>query len=47
MINDPEWPTAGKYRDIHAAQVRKSERAIQKVLTAISSFTNPWKTPNK
>ena len=47
MINDPECPTAGKHRDLDTAQVRKSERAIQNVMTAISYFTNPWRTPNK
>ena len=47
MINDPECPAAGKHRDLDAAQVRKSERAVQNVMTAISHFTNPWRTPNK
>ena len=47
MINDPECPTAGKHTDLDTAQVRKSERAIQNVMTAISYFTNPWRTPNK
>ena len=36
-----------KHRDLDAAQVRKSERAIQNVMTAISHFTNPLGTPNK
>ena len=47
MNNDPECPAAGKHRDLDAAQVRKSERAVQNVMTAISHFTNPWRTPNK
>ena len=47
MINDSECPSAGKYRDLEAAQVRKSERAIQNVMIAISHFTNPWRTRNK
>ena len=47
MINDPECPATGKYRDLGAVQVRKGERAVQNVMTAISHFTNPWRIPNK
>ena len=47
IINDPECPTAVKHRDLDTAQVRKSERAIQNVMTAISHSTNPLRTPNK
>ena len=47
MINDPECPNGGKHRDLHVAQVRKSQRTIQKVMTAISHFTNPWRALNK
>ena len=47
MIDDPDCPKDGKHRDLEAAQVRKSEKAVQKVLTAISHFTNPFRTPNK
>ena len=47
MINDPECSTAGKHRDLDAAQVRKRKRALQNVMTAISHFTNPWRIPNQ
>ena len=47
MINDPQCPAAGKHRDLDATQVRKSGRAVQNFMTAISHFTNPWRTPNK
>ena len=47
MINDPTIPKAGKHRDLEPSQVRKSEEAVQKVLTAISHFTNPWRVPDK
>ena len=46
-MNDPDCRTAGKHRDLDAAQVRKSERAVKNVMTAISHFTNPWRIPNK
>lgn len=37
----------GKHRDLEAAQVRKSEKAIENVMTAISHLTSHWRTPNK
>ena len=36
MINDPDCPKDGKHRDLDPAQIKKSEKAVQKVLTAIS-----------
>ena len=47
MIDDPTVPKAGKHRDLEPNQIRKSEEAVQKVLTAISHFTNPWRIPDK
>ena len=47
MINDLGCPAAGKHRDLDAAQAKKSERAVQNVMTAIPHFTNSWRTPNK
>lgn len=37
----------GKHRDLEEAQVRKSEKAIENVMTAISHLTSHWRTPNK
>ena len=45
LINDLECPTAGEHRDLDAGQ--KEERTIQEVMTIISYFKNPWRTPNK
>ena len=36
-----------KHRHLDVSQVRKSGRAVQNVITAVSHFTNPWRTPNK
>ena len=47
MIDDPTVPKAGKHRDLEPAQVQRSEQAVQKVLTAISHFTNPFRIPDK
>ena len=45
MISDPECLAKGNHIDL-SAQSQK-ERAIQKVITAISHLTNPWRTANK
>ncbi|KAI4813981.1 hypothetical protein KUCAC02_003199 [Chaenocephalus aceratus] len=47
MIDDPEMPKAGKHRELEPAQIKKSELAVQSVISAINGFTNPWKIPDK
>ena len=47
MNDDPDCPRGDKHRDLETARIRASENAVQKVLTAISHFTNPWRVPNK
>ena len=42
LINDPECPKAGKHRELEAAEIKKSEEAVQRTLTAIKNFTNPF-----
>ena len=45
LITDPECPKKGKHRELAPHQIRKSEKAVQNVMTAISNFTNPWRIP--
>ena len=51
VIDDPECPKSGKYRDAsqinEASQIKKSECAVKKVMKTISHFTNLWKVPDK
>ncbi|XP_049337187.1 uncharacterized protein LOC111196954 [Astyanax mexicanus] len=47
MIDDPDCPKRGKHRELEPAQIRKQEEAVQRVILAISGFTNPWKIPDK
>uniref|UniRef100_UPI00358E00C9 uncharacterized protein isoform X5 n=1 Tax=Myxine glutinosa TaxID=7769 RepID=UPI00358E00C9 len=47
MIDDPEMPKAGKHRELEPAQIKKSEEAVQSVISAIKGFTNPWRIPDK
>ena len=47
MISDPDCPKGAQHRDLEKAQIQMSETAVQKILTAISHFTNPWRVPNK
>ena len=47
MIDDPECPKAGKHRELEAAQIKKSEEAVQRTITAIRSFTDPFSIMDK
>lgn len=47
MIDDPDCPKAGKHRELETAQIKKYEEAVQRVISAIKGFTNPWKIPDK
>ena len=47
LITDPDYPKEGKHRELHNAQIKKSEDAVLKVMTAIRSFTKPWRIPDK
>ena len=47
LISDPDCPKAGRHRELEAAEVKKSEAAVQRTLAAINSFTNPFTIPNK
>ena len=41
-IDDPECPKAGKHHELEAAEIKKSEEAVQRTLTAIKTFTAPF-----
>ena len=47
LLDDPDCPTSGKHHELERANIRKSEQAVQKVLTAIRSFTNPFPISDK
>ena len=47
MIDDPECPKSGKYRDIGSSQIKKSEYAVKKIMETISHFIDPWKIADK
>ena len=47
MIDDPDCPKAGKHRELDAAEMKKYADAVQRVITAIKGFTNPWTVPDK
>lgn len=47
LIDDPECPKAGRHRELEKAEIRKSEKAVQNVLTAVSNFTNPFTIADK
>ena len=47
LIDDPECPKAGKHRKLEAAEIKKSEEAVQRTLTAIKTFTDPFSITDK
>ena len=43
LIDDTDFPKAGKHRELERAEMKKSEEAVQKVISAIQGFCdNPW-----
>ena len=42
LIDDSDLPRAGKHRELEKAEIKKSEDAVQRVLTAVINFTNPF-----
>ena len=47
LVDDPDCPKAGKHRELEKAEIRKSEEAVQRVLTAVRNFTNPFTITDK
>lgn len=42
LIDDPECPKAGKHRELEKAEIKKSENAVQRTISAIRNFTDPF-----
>ena len=40
MLTDPDCPKDGMNRELHTADIKKSEDAVQKVITAIKNLGN-------
>lgn len=47
LLDDPDCPRAGQHRELEKAEIKKSEEAIQRVLTAVRNFTNPFTITEK
>jgi len=47
LINDPDCPKAGKHRELERAEIKKSEDAVQRTISAKRNFTNPFSLVNK
>lgn len=47
LINDPDCPRAGKHRELEKAEIKKSEEAVQRTMTTICNFTNPFTLDDK
>lgn len=42
FIDDPDSPKSGRHRELEKAEIKKSEEAVQGVLTAVKNSTNPF-----
>ena len=42
LIHDTDCPKAGKHRELERAEITKREEAVQRTITTILSFTNPF-----
>lgn len=47
LIDDPDCTKAGKHHELERAEIRKSEEAIQRTISAIRNFTNPFSLVDK
>ena len=47
LINDPDSPEAGRYREFETAEIKKSETAVHRAIDSIQSFSNPFTIPDK
>ena len=47
LIDDPDYPKAGKHRELERAEIKKSEDAVQRTIAAICNFTNPFLLADK
>lgn len=47
LIDDPDCPRAGRHRELEKAEVKKGEEAVQRILTAVRNFTNPFTIADK
>ena len=47
LIDDSDCPKAGKHRELERAEIKKSEDAVQRTMSAVRNFTNPFSIPDK
>lgn len=47
MIDDPEYPKQRRHRDLDKSEIKKSEDAVQRTISAIQNFTNPFTIHDK
>ena len=47
LIDDLDCPKAGKHRELERAEIKKSEDAVQRTMSAVRNFTNPFSIPDK
>ena len=47
LIDDPGRHKSGRHRELERAEIKKSEKAVVRTITAIRNFTNPFSLDDK
>lgn len=47
MSYDPEYPKQGSHRDLDKLEIKKCEDAVQRTISVIHNFTNPFTINDK
>lgn len=47
LLEDPDSSKARKHRELERPEIKKSEEAVQRTISAIPNFTNPFSLVNK
>ncbi|XP_063959228.1 uncharacterized protein LOC135154916 [Lytechinus pictus] len=47
LVDDPDYPKAGKHRELERAEMKKSEDNVQRTISAIHNFVNPFSLVDK
>ena len=47
LLNDPDSSSSRQHRELEKAEIRKYEKAVQRTITAIENFTNPFTISDK
>ena len=47
LVDHPDCPKGGKHHELERDEIKKSEEAVQRTMTAICNFTNSFSLADK